>query len=232
VFTQHILTQDPDGAGPEQGYADGARTTAISDLDGDGDLDIVWGARLNHTIGWFENMAVDVPGRCTSDLDGDGHVGVTDLLLLLKAWATTPPGPPDLDGDGTVGTSDLLALLAGWGPCDEGDNCGLPDAGSCFEIHATPGCQDIACCLQVCPVDPSCCDLAWDAACRYLALELCAGCGLPESGSCCSAHASPGCHNPFCCQDVCEADLFCCEVAWDGDCALLAVGICGCPPPP
>jgi hypothetical protein len=54
------------------------------------------------------------------DLDGDGAVGITDLLALLAAWGPCPgPCPPacpaDLDGDCTVGITDLLALLAGWG---------------------------------------------------------------------------------------------------------------------
>ncbi|MEE8155288.1 MAG: VCBS repeat-containing protein [Phycisphaerales bacterium] len=50
------------------------------------------------------------------DLDGDGTVGASDLLLLLVQWGTDPGGPPDFDGDGTVGASDLLALLINWGP--------------------------------------------------------------------------------------------------------------------
>ncbi len=50
------------------------------------------------------------------DLDGDGSVGASDLLLLLVQWGTDPGGPPDFDGDGTVGASDLLALLINWGP--------------------------------------------------------------------------------------------------------------------
>ncbi|MCH7847883.1 MAG: VCBS repeat-containing protein [Planctomycetes bacterium] len=49
------------------------------------------------------------------DLDGDGSVGVSDLLSLLGQWGTDPGGPPDFDGDGTVGVSDLLALLINWG---------------------------------------------------------------------------------------------------------------------
>jgi hypothetical protein len=52
------------------------------------------------------------------DLDVDGLVGITDLLLLLAAWGPCP-GPPlpcaaDLDGDGTVGITDLLVLLGNW----------------------------------------------------------------------------------------------------------------------
>ncbi len=54
---------------------------------------------------------------CPADLNGDGSVGILDLLALLAAWGTDPGGPPDLDSDGTVGILDLLALLANWGPC-------------------------------------------------------------------------------------------------------------------
>ena len=55
------------------------------------------------------------------DLDGDGQVGVTDLLSLLGAWGPCPePCPPtclgDIDSDCTVGVTDLLELLAAWGP--------------------------------------------------------------------------------------------------------------------
>ncbi len=48
------------------------------------------------------------------DLDGDGLVGVTDLLALLSSWGNCPGCPADLDGDGTVGMTDLLALLGNW----------------------------------------------------------------------------------------------------------------------
>ena len=57
--------------------------------------------------------------HCCADLDGDGRIGVEDLLMLLADWGC-PDGPPcvgDVDGDGNVNTSDLLLLLATWGPC-------------------------------------------------------------------------------------------------------------------
>ncbi|MHC4414557.1 MAG: FG-GAP-like repeat-containing protein [Planctomycetota bacterium] len=54
---------------------------------------------------------------CPADLDGDGFVGIRDLLVLLAAWGTDPGGPPDLDGDGFVGIRDLITLLSEWGPC-------------------------------------------------------------------------------------------------------------------
>ena len=53
------------------------------------------------------------------DVDGDGLVGISDLLALLAAWGTCPVPPPacpaDIDGDGVVGIADLLSLLAHWG---------------------------------------------------------------------------------------------------------------------
>ena len=56
-------------------------------------------------------------GMCPWDLNGNGSVGILDLLALLAAWGSDPGGPPDFDGDGTVGILDLLALLANWGSC-------------------------------------------------------------------------------------------------------------------
>ncbi len=50
------------------------------------------------------------------DLDGDGVVGILDLLTLLSAWGPCAGEcPADLDGDGAVGVLDLLTLLANWG---------------------------------------------------------------------------------------------------------------------
>ena len=52
------------------------------------------------------------------DLDGDGTVGVSDLLILLADWGPCPPKgdcPADLNSDGSVGVADLLILLANWG---------------------------------------------------------------------------------------------------------------------
>ena len=46
--------------------------------------------------------------------DGDGIVGIIDLLELLCQW--DGPGSCDFDG-GDVHITDLLALLANWGPC-------------------------------------------------------------------------------------------------------------------
>jgi spore coat protein A len=56
------------------------------------------------------------PSGPLGDLNGDGVVDVSDLLILLGAWG--PCGhhcPADLNGDGAVDVSDLLILLGNWG---------------------------------------------------------------------------------------------------------------------
>jgi hypothetical protein len=58
-------------------------------------------------------------GDVLGDLDGDGVVGLSDLLILLSAWGACPPPPAecpaDLSGDSSVGLADLLILLSAWG---------------------------------------------------------------------------------------------------------------------
>ncbi len=51
------------------------------------------------------------------DLDGDGVVGASDLVILLGAWGLDPGGPPDFNSNGVVNAVDLLELLSNWGPC-------------------------------------------------------------------------------------------------------------------
>ncbi len=62
-----------------------------------------------------------IPDECgiLGDLNSDGRVDATDLLILLGSWGACPRPPAqcpaDLNRDGLVGTTDLLALLANWG---------------------------------------------------------------------------------------------------------------------
>ncbi len=87
---------------------------ANADDLGDPGFDIYFGCgRINAA----NTIAAIVNGpRCPADLDGDGTVGILDLLQLLIAWGQGGV-PGDLDGDGTVGILDLLTLLASWGAC-------------------------------------------------------------------------------------------------------------------
>jgi hypothetical protein len=71
-------------------------------------------------LGFPSNVVIrarSIPAS-TGDLNGDGVINVSDLLILLGAWGDCPasgPCPADLNGDGTVNVSDLLILLGNWG---------------------------------------------------------------------------------------------------------------------
>ena len=89
----------------------------------------------------------------------------------------------DPDGDWLVGLFDPLGGLDTPGSpniaCDE--ICGIPGTGSCFEANGTPGCEDGDCCMMVCAVDPSCCEVEWDEGCAVQANDIClAGGDAPE----------------------------------------------------
>ncbi len=91
----------------------GTSVSGAGDLNGDGLADVIVGARLadpggNSLAG--ESYVVFSP-VIPGDLDGDGTVGIIDLLLLLAAWGPCPERCPpfcsgDLDGDCTVGIVD------------------------------------------------------------------------------------------------------------------------------
>ena len=50
----------------------------------------------------------------TGDLNGDGVVGASDILILLASWGESHVAA-DLDMNGIVGASDILILLTNWG---------------------------------------------------------------------------------------------------------------------
>lgn len=59
-------------------------------------------------------------GGPQGDLDGDGHVGLQDLAILLSSFGLCSGMPgfvaaADLDGDGCVGLQDMAVLLAHFG---------------------------------------------------------------------------------------------------------------------
>lgn len=75
--------------------------------------------------------------------------------------------------------------------------------GTPFETAGGPGVFNVACGL---PDDPAC----------------------PGPSDCCGIAGTPGCADELCCKTVCACDAFCCEVAWDDNCATMGVGGSGC----
>ena len=60
----------------------------------------------------------NTPPACPEDLDNDGIVGVSDILVALGGFGCSNGCSVDLDGDGATTVSDILALLSVFGtPC-------------------------------------------------------------------------------------------------------------------
>ncbi len=125
--------------------------TAISD---DGLTIVGWG---RNPEGNTEAWRATLPPPCPADLNGDGFVNVTDLVVLLASWGVCPATGcvADLNGDGFVNVSDLVKLLASLGPCDRtgcradlnGD--GFVNALDLVELLASRG----PCPADECPAD-------------------------------------------------------------------------------
>jgi hypothetical protein len=79
-------------------------------------------------------------GTYTVELIAEAELEVTDL-----------PNNATMDFAITLSTPELF--------------CGSQFAGSCFVPHASPHCNDATCCEIVCAIDPSCCEVTWDATC-------------------------------------------------------------------
>lgn len=56
------------------------------------------------------------PADCPGDFDGNDAVDSNDVLSMISVWGEYDAAI-DLNGDGLVGVSDLLILLASWGSC-------------------------------------------------------------------------------------------------------------------
>ena len=62
------------------------------------------------------NIISDECEDCEGDANGDGNVGVTDLLAVIDQWGQSN-SPADFNGDGIVSVTDLLIVVGNWGPC-------------------------------------------------------------------------------------------------------------------
>lgn len=56
-------------------------------------------------------------------------------------------------------------------------------------------------------------------------------CPPGATGPCTSAHSTPGCSDPNCCELICASDPACCTATWDAYCAFVASLSCDAPPP-
>jgi V8-like Glu-specific endopeptidase len=72
------------------------------------------GWRVDGIVVSINDVDCTDPPQCAEDVDGDGVVGVNDLLTIIGLWGTSG-GPADVNGDNSVDILDLLAVIAAWG---------------------------------------------------------------------------------------------------------------------
>ncbi len=149
------------------------------------------------------------------DCNGNGEPDSCDIFTGSSADADDNGIPDecfiigDLDGDGFVGIVDFLSLLASWGACP---GVCPPSCPPDLDGDCVVGITDFLLLLAGWTAPPS------PPAC-------------PGSSDCCGVHPTAGCDDPACCESVCTADPFCCQVAWDTVCVDEAQAMCGCPIP-
>jgi hypothetical protein len=97
-FTKRVITEDPDGPGAAEGFADGAVSVFATDLDGDGDTDVLSASAFDHKIAWYE-----------SDPGAPGPPTFTERVISTTAYHAVSVFATDLDGDGDT---DVLSAAA------------------------------------------------------------------------------------------------------------------------
>ena len=90
---------------------------AFEDCDGDGVLDLLELLEGTQLDADDNGVPDDCETDCGSDLDGDGGVGVNDLLLVIGDWGLCPNCIGDVYDETMVNVDDLLLIIAAWGPC-------------------------------------------------------------------------------------------------------------------
>ena len=96
----------------------GVNSVVTTDVDGDGDLDLLSSSSLDGMIAWYESDLADRKERIPGDADGDGKVAFADFLILSAnfgkqvdaVWADG-----DFNGDGKIEFADFLILSENFG---------------------------------------------------------------------------------------------------------------------
>lgn len=103
------------------------------------------------------------PGSCATDVDGDGTIGVADILGVIDNWDICGDGTfrpiGDVDGNCCVNVNDLLQVVGDWGTeciitgaCCLGDSsCTILSEYDCTEMAGLYFGDDTTCASTNCP---------------------------------------------------------------------------------
>jgi len=112
----------------------------------------------------------DMPlGDCPEDIDGNGIVGVGDILAIIDTFGDTGDGTfrpsGDVNGDCTVNVEDILQVVSSWGmDCTPVGACCLGEGGcsegseaDCIKLGGDWQGADSLCTNASCPAPGACC---------------------------------------------------------------------------
>ncbi len=119
--------------------AAGVFSVFATDLDGDGDIDVLSASPNDNKVAWYESDGGSPPtftervistaaagawSVFATDVDRDGDIDVLSasgsddkIAWYENTTRRCDDCPADFDGDGDVDAADLAVLLGSWGPC-------------------------------------------------------------------------------------------------------------------
>lgn len=214
------------------------RAATLCAVQGDGDCMFANGTPGCDTPWCAELVCAEKPWCCQTEwgpdcADAAGRLCSHDNCPGTEDCLTPHPGEPGCADElccNSVCLWDQECCQFGWHSlCAEkaAELCvHCPGDGACDIPNSTPGCENTACCVDVCAADPLCCEVVWDAACAAAARDLCRNDACPGKHPCFDPDDEVGCADEDCCNAVCLHDFFCCSTRWDGDCVDVALRLC------
>ena len=175
------------------------------------------------------NDFTSVAGSGDLDLTGicdPGPFG-TDLIYNVTYYRFTPPATDiwTLTTCEGTGWDTRVAVLGSCDPtstigCNDDDDA-CPNFQSTLEFNGTAGTEVVIAVGGYSAADSG------PGILTIIQGSTAIPCGDPNSGDCCVANGTPSCSDEACCNSVCAADAFCCDVEWDQVCADQAAFLCG-----
>jgi hypothetical protein len=89
-------------------------------VDPEDDTTFWYMGEFSTSAGWqchVGRFTITEPDSCPADVDGDGVVGVNDLLAAIGQWGSNGSAAGVAEPYDTVDVSDLLVILSMFGPC-------------------------------------------------------------------------------------------------------------------
>ena len=112
VVIDSVIRQNAAPTGGGAAFFESELTVMSGTAFCENDVEPVWGAFVDGGDNVYDEAC---QGDCPGDVDGDGMVGVDDILLVLSDFGG--PGAGDANGDGSVDVNDILLVIGAWGGC-------------------------------------------------------------------------------------------------------------------